>query len=111
MEGQGVGIHNINTIMGAEMSLYIQEKSPRLSLSIVEAVVVKEKGKLRTDYRGIYVYLVVPKVLSLLRKLDLGDPSPPYSQQAGFEHVTKVQFDTLKTMKQSILEPYRNSLW
>lgn len=64
MEGQGVGIHNINTIMGAEMSLYIQEKSLRLSLSIVEAVVVKEKGKLRTDYRGIYVYLVVPKVLS-----------------------------------------------
>lgn len=53
MEGQGVGIHNINTIMGAEMSLYIQEKSLRLSLSIVEAVVVKEKGKLRTDYRPL----------------------------------------------------------
>lgn len=38
MEGQGVGIHNINKIMEAEMSLYIQEKSLRLSLAVVEAV-------------------------------------------------------------------------
>lgn len=64
MEGQGVGIHNINKIMEAEMSLYIQEKSLRLSLAVVKAVVVREKGKLRPDYRGIYVYLVIPKVLT-----------------------------------------------
>ena len=42
MEDQGVGIHNMNTTMEAEMSLYI-EKELKLSLAIVEAVVRRVK--------------------------------------------------------------------